>query len=145
MAVRDRNGSSAADLTAPATQTVKAIVDAGIRQAITTSYRGPTDSRGSRVIARCDAMRITVPWDHALDPQANHAAAALQLATRLGWHARNHLVGGAIADGYVFVLTPIVTAPWPEWLTESVLSMEHDHAPSVRYYGNRLRRFMDGK
>lgn len=79
---------------------------AGSRQAITTSYRGPTDSNGSRVIARCEAKRISVPWDHALDIGANHAAAALQLMDQLGWSERNELVMGGTKDGYVFVQIP---------------------------------------
>jgi hypothetical protein len=73
------------------------------RQAITTQYRGPTDHRGSRVIASCEAKRIVVPWDHALDIAANHAAAALQLMDRLGWSEHNALVMGGTGDGYVFV------------------------------------------
>jgi hypothetical protein len=76
---------------------------AGSRQAITTSYRGPTDTSRSRVIARCEAKRISVPWDHALDPGANHAAAALQLMDQLGWSENNDLVMGGTRDGYVFV------------------------------------------
>ncbi len=58
---------------------------ANCRQAITTTYRGPTNHRGSRVIATCEAKRITVSWDHALNADANHAAAALQLMRELGW------------------------------------------------------------
>ncbi len=76
------------------------------RQAITTSYRGPTDSNGSRVIARCEAKRISVPWDRALDIGANHAAAALQLMDQLGWSERNDLVMGGTREGYVFVQVP---------------------------------------
>lgn len=76
------------------------------RQAITTSFRGPTDSNGSRVIARCEAKRISVPWDHALDAGANHATAALQLMDQLGWSERNDLVMGGTREGYVFVQVP---------------------------------------
>lgn len=74
-----------------------------MRQAITTRYAGPTDSRGSRVIARCQAKRITVPWDHALDAEANHTAAALELARQLGWDGE--WLGGGLPDdsGYAFV------------------------------------------
>lgn len=82
---------------------------AGSRQAITTSYRGPTDSRvsrGSRVIARCEAKRISVPWDHALDIGANHAAAALQLMDELGWSEKSDLAMGGTREGYVFVQVP---------------------------------------
>lgn len=78
----------------------------GSCQAITTSYRGPTDSNGSRVIARCEAKRISVPWDHALDAGANHAAAALQLMDQLGWSQKNDLVMGGTREGYVFVQVP---------------------------------------
>jgi hypothetical protein len=79
---------------------------ASSRQAITTNYRGPTDSRGSRVIARCEAKRISVSWDQALDAGANHAAAALQLMDQLGWSERNDLVVGGTRNGYVFVQVP---------------------------------------
>lgn len=79
---------------------------ASSRQAITTSYRGPTDSNGSRVIARCEAKRISVPWDHALDIGANHAAAAQQLMDQLGWSERNDLAMGGTRDGFVFVQIP---------------------------------------
>lgn len=75
------------------------------RQAITT-YRDPTDSKGSRVIARCEAKRISVPWDHALDLTANHASAALLLMDQLGWSERNYLVMGGTRDGFVFVRVP---------------------------------------
>lgn len=76
------------------------------RQAITTSFRSPTNSQGSRVIARCEAKRISVGWDHTLDASANHAAAALQLLDLLGWSERNDLVMGGTRDGFVFVQIP---------------------------------------
>lgn len=76
---------------------------AGSRQAITTSYRF---SNGARVIARCEAKKISVPWDDALDRAANHAAAALQLMDELGWSESNDLVMGGTRDGYVFVQVP---------------------------------------
>jgi hypothetical protein len=76
------------------------------RPAIVTTFRGPADSRGSCVIARCEAKRISVPWDHAMDVGANHAAAALQLMDQLGWSERNDLVMGGTRDGYVFVQVP---------------------------------------
>jgi hypothetical protein len=83
-------------------QTVAQLISGPTRQAITTKFLGATDYRGSRVVASCEARRITVPWDHAMDPQCNHAA-ALQLMAALGWSERNHLVMGGTKDGYVFV------------------------------------------
>ena len=82
------------------------VLAASCRQAITTTYRGPTDYKGSRVIARCEAKRVSVPWDDALDQAQNHAAAALQLMDQLGWSERNDLVMGGTGAGYVFVQVP---------------------------------------
>lgn len=66
-------------------------------QAIVTKYHGPTDHRGSRVTARAQAGRVTVHWDHALDSQANHDAAALALCRKFDW--RGTLAEGALPDG----------------------------------------------
>lgn len=76
------------------------------RQAITTRFVGPTNSRGSRIVARCEAKRIIVECDDSLDAAANHAAAALQLMNTLGWSEHNSLVMGGTGDGYVFVQIP---------------------------------------
>ena len=72
------------------------------RQAITTRYAGPTDHRGSRVIATTGSgLRKIVPWDHALNVASNHAAAARLLAVQLGWAGVWHM--GGTRDGYAFV------------------------------------------
>jgi len=55
-------------------------------QAIVTKYLGPTNSRGARVKAFCDAGGITVPWDYALDTEGNHDRAARALIQKLGWN-----------------------------------------------------------
>jgi len=57
-----------------------------IRQAITTKYHGPTNTRGSRISATAQAGRITIAYDHALDDTQNHAAAACALAKKFGWN-----------------------------------------------------------
>lgn len=54
-------------------------------QAIQTRYLGPTNYRGARVSAQCDAGRAVVPWNHALNVEQNHAAACAALVARLGW------------------------------------------------------------
>lgn len=48
---------------------------------IQTTYKGPTDYRVPRVIARNinTGTRVTVPWNHALDDWENHLAAAQAL------------------------------------------------------------------
>lgn len=77
------------------------------RQAIVTRYHGPTDTRGSRVSARCAAGRVTVPWDHALDVPGNHAAAVAALVRKLGWNAPPcgpFELGALPGGGYVAVM-----------------------------------------
>jgi hypothetical protein len=67
-------------------------------QAIETEYRGPTNTRGSRIIARAQAGRISVPYDHALSVQENHDRAASELARQRGW-AGVWVGGGSPAAG----------------------------------------------
>jgi len=74
-------------------------------QAIVTAYHGPTNTRGSRVSAKCDAGRLSLPWDDALDSEGNHKAAARALITKLGWDDRDWVYGsvGRSAKGETFV------------------------------------------
>ena len=68
-----------------------------IYQAITTKYLGPTNHRGGRVKATSQAGSLTVEWDHALNPNDNHTAAAKALATKMQWVGEWH--GGAMPSG----------------------------------------------
>lgn len=70
-------------------------------QAIITKYHGPTNHSGGRVSAKCDAARVVVPWDHALNIDENHKAAAKSLIQKLGWTGQ--WVSGGVADGFVHV------------------------------------------
>jgi len=73
-----------------------------MRQSIATHTANPTNSRGTRVIARSSGgLRLVVAWDHALDTEQNHKRAAHLLTERLGWPGR--WVGGASPTGFVFV------------------------------------------
>ncbi len=74
-----------------------------MRQAIETKYLGPTNSRGSRVVASAQAGRLTLAWDDALNSDENHRRAALALAERYGWST--NWVGGGTRTGYVWVCT----------------------------------------
>lgn len=74
-------------------------------QAIRTRYAGPTNHRGARVIATCDAGRAVIPWPHELSGVDCHAEGAMHLAHRLGWSGP--WTAGALADGgYAFVMVP---------------------------------------
>ena len=54
-------------------------------QAIRTKFLPPTDRRGSRVKAECQAGSIILNWDHAHNPDANHGLACMALVAKLGW------------------------------------------------------------
>lgn len=72
-------------------------------QAITTKYLGPTNRRGSRIKATCQARSITVPCDDRLNSELNHRQAARALADKLGWSGR--WIGGGLPNGgYVYLL-----------------------------------------
>jgi hypothetical protein len=78
-------------------------------QAIVTKYHGPTNCKGSRISAKADAGRVIVHYDHALNLDENHKAAAQALVERLGWTEANGypaLAGGALPGnaGYCFVM-----------------------------------------
>lgn len=52
-------------------------------QALTTKYLEPTAKHGARIIAKCDAGKITVTYEHAISSAANHKIAAFQLLCKL--------------------------------------------------------------
>lgn len=74
-------------------------------KAITTRYAGPTNTRGSRIIAsEPDGKRLTLSYDSSLDSETNHRVAAEALRDKLGW--TGSLVGGYIGQGrYAWVFT----------------------------------------
>lgn len=72
-------------------------------KAIRTRYKGPTDCRGSRIIATDDdGNRVTVPYRHELSGAAAHAVAARALVEKMGWGPCTMIAGG-LHDGYAFV------------------------------------------
>lgn len=80
------------------------VVTTACRKAIVTRYHGPTNTRGSRVSAKCEGGgRVSLAYAHELNSEQNHAAAAATLAAKLGWCGR--MVGGGSPDqtGCVFV------------------------------------------
>ena len=78
--------------------------------AIQTKWLGPTDYRGSRVKAFTESrLNVTVHWDHALNVEDNHRAAARALAEKMGWDGK--WIGGATEHGYAFVQA----SEWSPW------------------------------
>jgi hypothetical protein len=78
-------------------------------KAIRTRYKGPTDTRGSRIIASDeDGNRAIISYPHELSGEAVHRAAADALVAKMDWGSDRYgkLAGGALKDGYVFVFVP---------------------------------------
>tara|TARA_R110002110_G_scaffold308657_1_gene522309 strand:+ start:219 stop:482 length:264 start_codon:yes stop_codon:yes gene_type:complete len=71
------------------------------RQSIETKYLHPTNHKGARIVARCDAGRKVIPWEYELNAAENHALAACALATVLGWDVPTHLA--STQKGYVAI------------------------------------------
>lgn len=55
-------------------------------QAIITKYIGPTNHRGSRIKAECEAGSITIPYDYGLDDVDLHLKAVNALIKKLDWN-----------------------------------------------------------
>ena len=73
-------------------------------KAIETTYHGPTNTRGSRIIARdSDGNRVSIPYPHELSGEAVHRKAAEALRDKMGW--TGELIGGGTKRGYCFVFT----------------------------------------
>jgi len=74
-----------------------------ITQAIETRYLGPTNTKDGRIKATAWAGSVTVPYDHALNPDSNHKAAADALIAKMGWTGTFAQGGNAKGNGYIFV------------------------------------------
>lgn len=74
-----------------------------MNRVIITKYHGPAYYRGSRISAKdSEGNKIIIPYDCALNSEANHRNAAKKLCEKLGWPKR--MQGGVIDKGYAFVL-----------------------------------------
>ena len=73
--------------------------------AILTKYLGPTNYRGSRVKAYTEVWHITISWNHALNTDENHAAAAVALCKQQGWDDESELLAAWTPTGRVFVFS----------------------------------------
>lgn len=66
-------------------------------KAIRTKYLGPTNFRGSRIVATAEGgHRLVIPYDYGANDHG-HSEAALALARKLGW--TGVLVPGGLPDG----------------------------------------------
>lgn len=73
------------------------------RQAIITTFKGPTNFRGSRIYARAGAGRISIECEDALNMDQNHSRAAAKLADKFNWGGK--WVHGGMPNGdHVFTM-----------------------------------------
>ena len=81
--------------------------------AIETYFIGPSNVRGARIAARVmergtgygmKQRKLVLHWDHALSSSDNHKAAAMALASKLGW-AGVWVEGGSDEGASVWVNT----------------------------------------
>lgn len=73
-------------------------------KAIVTHWIGPTERRGSRIVATDeDGNRVCVPYRGDLRVVDAHAEAARALCAKMQWKGR--LVAGGIKGGFAFVWT----------------------------------------
>lgn len=77
---------------------------------IKTAYLGPTNHKGGRVKATCQARSITRQWDYSLNTDENHRAVAAELAQLVGWRGEWHMGGDHGTSGYTFVCSSGVPA-----------------------------------
>lgn len=79
-------------------------------KAILARYLGPTDTRGSRIVATAEGgHRLTIGIDNRYDVDKNADQAAEKLARDAGWldGGAYRLVGGGLPDGdRCYVLVP---------------------------------------
>jgi len=110
-----------------------------MRQAIVTKFLGPTNYRGSRVKATAQAGSITLEWDHALNPDKNHLAAATALANRYDWlDSGLRMVGGALPAeaGYVYTFddepkAKVELSDWRDMAIDALIEERYEEAIAI--------------
>jgi hypothetical protein len=92
-------------------------------KAITTTFHGPTDFKGSRIIAKdSNENRVILSYDHKQNSWGNHANAAITLCKKLRWGGT--LYGGHVKKSMVWVFQDkfsMIT------IREQKEGVDHDH------------------
>ena len=71
-------------------------------KAIRTKYLGPTNTKGSRIVATDeDGNRVIISSGGADSVENNHRRAAEALCAKMNWTGK--MVSGSLKNGYVFV------------------------------------------
>ena len=73
------------------------------RAIIKTKFIGPTNYRGARIKATCQAGSITIPYPYDLSSSDVHWAGAKALIEKLGLMWGDKFTVGSDNDGYYFI------------------------------------------
>jgi hypothetical protein len=74
-------------------------------KAIRTRYAGPTNTRGSRIIASdSDGNRAVMSYQHQYNSDELHRMAAQKLMDKMGWP--NEIIGGGFGHDNYWVMLP---------------------------------------
>lgn len=88
-------------------------------QAIRTRFIAATNTKGRKVSARsAGGSQVILPYNYSLEPEQNHAAAALALIEKLGW--TGDYSGGTFGDAIYW--TQVVNGD--KWATVITVSAE---------------------
>ena len=113
------------------------------RQSIESHYLGPTDTLGSRIVARASSnqwetsrqLRKVVPYDYALNATDNHVAAMKALAIQLGWLDKTGMgIVGSTRKGYCMVFfdtAALVDSPMAEWMLTPIKKSKPAHTGTI--------------
>jgi hypothetical protein len=83
-------------------------------KAIRTRYRGPTNTKGSKIIASdADGNRVSISYPHQLNSDDAHELAAYRLMEKMGW--TNELIGGGFGPDTFFVMVPTLKGQKPAY------------------------------
>lgn len=73
-------------------------------QTIITSFHGPTNHHGAKVVAQASGGKhmVSLAWEYGVSMERNHMLAAMALAEKARWNGSFH--GGSLDNTtYVFV------------------------------------------
>lgn len=82
-----------------------------MRLTITTKYEGPTDTRGSRIVARGNGRRLTQPYRYELGTTGSHEATARDLAREILGIEPPEPEVASLDKGYTYHFRVDVVAP----------------------------------
>jgi hypothetical protein len=71
------------------------------RLAIITEYHGATDTRGARIVAKCNGKRVSISYPYELSGSETHKAAAVAYCEKHGIKSRE-FTEAYTGNGYVF-------------------------------------------